>query len=203
MADYQQRAAAHYNRKARPRTLKVGEKAVKVTKRKALIGKACGATFFLARGNRRDVPFDTMLLHAATVAKEIHLVYLLCWAISSSASCRRASVDSSRLFASASSIRRASLSSGTSSKLQHSLQRLSGQRISWLRPLQSQAQFLFTLCAGRRRPSYNRQSAAGLKKDRVVEPCPNTAHQLQKNPQQEVQLQPCDKHISMARKIKK
>ncbi|RVW68383.1 hypothetical protein CK203_061701 [Vitis vinifera] len=76
MADYQQRAAAHYNRKARPRSFKSGtlvlrrEKiAVKITKRKALIGKA-SRNFPLTRGNRRDVPFDTMLLHAATVAEE-------------------------------------------------------------------------------------------------------------------------------------
>ncbi|RVW96221.1 hypothetical protein CK203_020813 [Vitis vinifera] len=84
MVDYQQRAAAHYNRKARPRNFKSvrwsleREKiVVKITKRKALIGRLVAQLILLTRENRRDVPFDVMLLHAAMVAKEIHLVYLL------------------------------------------------------------------------------------------------------------------------------
>ncbi|RVW42819.1 hypothetical protein CK203_079957 [Vitis vinifera] len=80
-------------------------------------------------------------------------------------------VASSRLFASASSIREPRCRPATSSKLRHSLQRLSGQRISWLRPAPISSAIPLHSCVGRRRPSCGRKSAAGLKKDSVAEPC--------------------------------
>ena len=50
---------------------------VKVTKRKLSLGGLAAQLFLLARRNRRNVTFDAILLHAATVAEEIHLVHLL------------------------------------------------------------------------------------------------------------------------------
>ncbi|RVX18478.1 Retrovirus-related Pol polyprotein from transposon 17.6 [Vitis vinifera] len=164
MADYQQRAAAHYNRKARPRSFKMER------------------WFLESNGSQRDtsrLPASGIRLEFLPFRSKLSLQLFFL----------RASVASSRLFASASSIRRASLSSGTSSRLQHSLQRLSGQRISWLRPAPiSSAIPLHRSCAGRRRPSCDRNPQQVYKKIVLLNHAANTAHQLQKNPQQEVQI---------------
>ncbi|KAL6314404.1 hypothetical protein AAG906_022487 [Vitis piasezkii] len=130
MADYQQRAAAHYNRKARPRSFKSG----------TLVLRKSRSTFRL---HRLRSPLEFLLSDKLS----LQLFFL---PLSGEPRCPL----------------------GISSKLRHSLQRPSGQRINWLRPAPiSSAVPLHCLCAGRRRPSYNRQSAAGPKKDRVVEPC--------------------------------
>ena len=90
----------------------------------------------------------------------------------------------------------------TFSKLRHSIQRLFGQRISWLRPAPiSSAIPLHCSCVGRRRPSCGRKSAAGLKKDSVAEPCREYCSPAAEKPtNKKFNYKPCDKHTSMARK---
>ena len=49
----------------------------KLQKEKLSLGRLAAQLLLLTRGNRRDVPLNTMFLHTATVAKEVHFVYLL------------------------------------------------------------------------------------------------------------------------------
>ena len=49
----------------------------KLQKEKLSLGGLAAQLLFLTRGNRRDIPLDTMFLHTATVAEEVHFVYLL------------------------------------------------------------------------------------------------------------------------------
>ena len=49
----------------------------KLQKEKLSLGRLAVQLLLLTRGNRRDVLLDTMFLHTATVAEEVHFVYLL------------------------------------------------------------------------------------------------------------------------------
>ncbi|KAL6323547.1 hypothetical protein AAG906_039128 [Vitis piasezkii] len=139
MIDYQQRATAHYNRKARPEVLKwYGEDSSKNYKKKSSHWEGLPRSFSSSpggiEGTSRLIPcffiqqrscistnsasnsfFDKRIANPLSFSLLTPLSgdasLLPHRANSPFASCRRASVDSSRLFASTSSIRRASLSS--------------------------------------------------------------------------------------------
>ncbi|RVW46275.1 hypothetical protein CK203_096233 [Vitis vinifera] len=151
MPDYQQRASAHYNRKAKPRSFKNGLRttryrnkiAVKYYKKgKLSLSLLAALLFLLAWGYLRpELP---------------HLA--LRRAFSSSAS-----ADGHPKFPPGSLPQQA-----LPGEPHYPLERW----INWLRPPPvSNAAYLHYLCAERRRPSCNQQSAAGQKIDHVVRPC--------------------------------
>ena len=49
----------------------------KLQKEKLSLGRLAAQLLLLTRGNRRDVPLDTMFLHTAVIAEKVHVVYLL------------------------------------------------------------------------------------------------------------------------------
>ena len=60
------------------RTTKYRERiAIKITKRKVLIGQACRVASPSHLGESKGRSLDTMFLHTATVAEEVHFIYLL------------------------------------------------------------------------------------------------------------------------------
>ena len=53
------------------------EDSSKITKRKVLIGQACRVASPSHLGESKGRSLDTMFLHTATVAEEVHFIYLL------------------------------------------------------------------------------------------------------------------------------
>ncbi|RVX00893.1 Transposon Ty3-I Gag-Pol polyprotein [Vitis vinifera] len=178
MADNQQRASAHYNRKVKLRSFKNGILVLrKVFENTAEIGAGkfqanwegpyivskaseSGAyhlqNFSLSAANSRSSSSfcavkrsykSSFCFFSIEASVRSCLTSPLSRATSSSASCKRTTVDSSRLFASTKSARRASFSPE--------------RWINWLRPPPvSGAGDLHYLCAEWRRPSCNHWSAA-------------------------------------------
>ncbi|RVW44602.1 hypothetical protein CK203_104463 [Vitis vinifera] len=90
MADYQQRASAHYNRKIRPTSFKNGTLVLrKVFENTAEMGAGkfqanWEGPYIVSKASesgayhlQKDIPLDTILLLTAAIAEEEHVIYLL------------------------------------------------------------------------------------------------------------------------------